>query len=211
MPGIHDLALFILSGLILNLTPGADVAYIVSRSASLGFRQGVVASLGVAAGCCVHVLCAAAGLSAILATSATAFIVVKMMGAAYLFYIGAGLLLSRGGKGGLPAQQVAVVSRRRVFTQGFLTNALNPKVALFFLAFLPQFVDADVTCKAVSFVILGMIFTFNSVFVNLAWAWSAERMSTLLGGNGRFAAWAKRAGGLVFVALGIRLAMEDAS
>ncbi len=210
MPGVHDLALFIISGLILNITPGADVAYIVSRSATLGWRQGIVAALGIGTGCFVHVFSAALGLSAILATSATAFTVVKLAGAAYLIYIGVGLLWNKNGNSKGAAQTKATtISKRKVFSQGFLTNALNPKVALFFLAFLPQFVSADAPSKPLAFFFLGVLFTINAVFINLLWAWSAARVSNLLSGNGRFGIWAKRMGGAVFMGLGIRLAMTD--
>src|SRR5204863_5784822 len=142
MTGIHDLWLFILSGLLLNMTPGVDTLYIVGRGTAQGFRAGAVAALGIAGGCVVHTLAAAVGLSAVLATSATAFMVVKWIGAAYLVYLGVTLLLtrSRARVGGPSAP--APASPQRIFAQGFLTNVLNPKVALFFLAFLPQFIAA---------------------------------------------------------------------
>ncbi|WP_285906118.1 LysE family translocator [Pseudodesulfovibrio pelocollis] len=211
MFGTHDLALFVVSGLLLNITPGQDVAYIVSRSAAHGLRDGCVAALGIGAGCFVHVFAAALGLSAILATSATAFLVVKLVGAAYLVWIGAVMLLGRGngrapsdGKGG---ERLARVPARKVFTQGFLTNALNPKVALFFLAFLPQFVDAG--SGSMAFLLLGVIFTVNGTLINLLWAWSAARLSTMFGGGGRFGVWIKRAVGALFVSFGLRLALAD--
>jgi threonine/homoserine/homoserine lactone efflux protein len=210
MFGVHDLALFVVSGLLLNITPGQDVAYIVSRSAAHGLRDGAVAALGIGAGCFVHVFAAALGLSAILATSATAFLVVKLVGAAYLVWIGAAMLLGLGGGHG-PARRdsLARVSARRVFTQGFLTNALNPKVALFFLAFLPQFVDAGAGSRPMAFLLLGVIFTVNGTLINLLWAWSAARLSTMLGGGGRFGVWIKRAVGALFVSFGIRLALAE--
>jgi threonine/homoserine/homoserine lactone efflux protein len=210
MFGVHDLALFVVSGLLLNITPGQDVAYIVSRSAAHGLRDGAVAALGIGAGCFVHVFAAALGLSAILATSATAFLVVKLVGAAYLVWIGAAMLLGRGGGHG-PSRRDALarVSARRVFTQGFLTNALNPKVALFFLAFLPQFVDAGAGSRPMAFLLLGVIFTVNGTLINLLWAWSAARLSTMLGGGGRFGVWIKRAVGALFVSFGIRLALAE--
>src|SRR5512143_3874350 len=133
MDGIHDLGLFVLSGLLLNVTPGADTLYIVARGTTQGTRAGAVAALGIGAGCIVHTLAAAVGLSAILATSATAFTIVKWIGAAYLVYLGAALLASRPAAAAPAALPRA--SLPRVFAQGFLTNVLNPKVALFFLAF----------------------------------------------------------------------------
>lgn len=208
MPGINDLTLFIVSGLLLNITPGQDVAYIVSRSASQGWRDGAVAALGVGTGCFVHVFAAALGLSAILATSATAFTVVKLVGAAYLIWVG--VTMWRGnGKGNGSGVQLPPTSLRKVFSQGFLTNALNPKVALFFLAFLPQFVSADATSKPLAFLFLGVLFTFNGTLVNLLWAWSAARVSALLGGGGSYGLWIKRVVGTLFIGLGIKLALTD--
>lgn len=210
MLGIHDLALFIVSGLLLNITPGQDVAFIVSRGASHGWKRGAIAALGVCAGCFVHVFSAALGLSAILATSATAFIVVKLAGAAYLLWIGATMIL---GSSAAPEKQVEYlrISKRRVFTQGFLTNALNPKVALFFLAFLPQFVAAEAPSKPLALFILGVIFTINAAGVNLVYAWTASRVSALFNGGGRYAKWLKRVAGTLFIGLGIRLALAEAN
>ena len=140
MDGIHNLGLFVLSGLLLNVTPGADTLYIVARGTTQGARAGAVAAMGIGTGCIVHTLAAALGLSAILATSATAFALVKWIGAAYLVYLGFALLAAGPTAGtGTPLQRASL---GRVFVQGFVTNVLNPKVALFFLAFLPQFIDA---------------------------------------------------------------------
>lgn len=209
MFGVHDLALFIISGLLLNITPGQDVAYIVSQGASRGWPSGAIAALGVGTGCFVHVFAAALGLSAILATSATAFTIVKLVGAAYLVWIG--LTMWRNGNGKKAADDMPFlrVSRRKVFSQGFLTNALNPKVALFFLAFLPQFVSVDAPSKPMAFLFLGILFTINGTVVNLLWAWSASRMSALFNGGGKYATWIKRTAGTLFIGLGIRLAMAD--
>lgn len=210
MFGIHDLALFVVSGLLLNITPGQDVAFIVSRGASHGWKRGAVAALGVGTGCFVHVFSAALGLSAILATSATAFTVVKLAGAAYLLWIGATMILGSGN--GKPAKKAEYlrISKRRIFTQGFLTNALNPKVALFFLAFLPQFVSVDAPSKPLALLVLGIVFTINGTLVNLCYAWSASRVSALFNGGGRYAAWIKRVAGTLFIGLGVRLALVEA-
>src|SRR5678815_830249 len=152
MLGTHDLWLFVLSGLLLNVTPGPDTLYIVARSTTQGFRGGAVAAMGIGAGTLVHILAAALGLSAILAASASAFTLVKFAGAIYLLYVGVSLLRSRA-----PAQDAPRIERaplQAVFMQGFLTNVLNPKVALFFLALLPQFVDAGAPSKALAFLFL---------------------------------------------------------
>jgi len=210
MLGIHDLILFIASGLLLNLTPGQDVALVVSRSTTLGWRRGMLAALGVGAGCFVHVAAAALGLSAVLATSATAFTLVKLAGAAYLVWLGLSMWRSSSSRVVGAEEQPPRISRRRVFAQGFLSNALNPKVALFFLAFLPQFVAADAPSKPLAFLVLGVVFTINGTVVNIGYAWFAAGVAGLLRGGGRWTPWIKRAGGTLFIGLGVRLALADA-
>src|SRR5262249_36141720 len=162
LPDAQSLGIFALAALVLLLTPGPAVLYIVARSVDQGRRAGLVSVLGVHVGTLVHVLAAAAGLSALLTASATAFSVVKYLGAAYLVYLGVRRLLSRGAS----AQRVDGRERRlsRVFLDGVTVNVLNPKTALFFLAFLPQFVDvtrgrvgAQVLCLGLVFVLLGAV------------------------------------------------------
>ncbi|WP_338668851.1 LysE family translocator [Pseudodesulfovibrio methanolicus] len=209
MFGVHDFALFVLSGLLLNITPGQDVFYIVSRGASHGWKIGSVAALGVGTGCFVHVFAAALGLSAILATSAMAFTMVKFVGAAYLIWVGLTMWRKNGNGHDTDNDEFFRVNVRKIYSQGFWTNALNPKVALFFMAFLPQFVAADAPNKPLAFLFLGVVFTLNGTLVNLAYAWSAARVSARLGKGGNFGTWAKRAAGTLFIGLGIRLAMSD--
>src|SRR5687768_5906692 len=143
MLGIHDFTLFVMAGLLLNITPGPDLLYVIGRSTTQGASAGAAAALGIGAGCFVHIAAAAFGLSAILAASATAFAIVRLIGALYLVYVGLSLLRSLKSKpqAQSPDENIPIASLRSVFTQGFLTNALNPKVALFFLAFVPQFID----------------------------------------------------------------------
>jgi threonine/homoserine/homoserine lactone efflux protein len=204
--GVHDLWLFVLSAFLLNVTPGPDTLYIVARSTAQGLRGGVLAALGIGAGALVHVSAAALGLSAILAASATAFTAVKLIGAAYLLYVGVGLLRSKNP----PARRDASTSRRfslrGVFMQGFLTNVLNPKVALFFLAFLPQFVAADAPSKPLAFLVLGIIFDFNGTLWNLFVAWTTARLSKLAP-SAAFNIWFNRCVGALFIGVGIRLAL----
>ena len=204
MLGTHDLALFIVSGLLLNVTPGADSLYIATRSATQGLVAGIAAVLGIGLGCCVHVLAAALGLSAVLATSAYAFTVVKLVGAAYLVYVGVSMLRARPA----PARTTTLPSAtlRTVIAQGFLTNVLNPKVALFFLAFVPQFIVPSAPDKPLAFIFLGAIFTVNGVLWCLFLAWAAARIGTL-GIGGRASLWLGRGVGGLFVALGVRLAL----
>ena len=207
MLGTHDLAVFVISGLLLNITPGADSLYIATRSVSQGGRAGVAAVAGIGLGCCVHIVAAALGLSAVLATSAAAFTFVKLAGAAYLVYVGVSLLRTRSAS----AQSAACVAPapwRKIVVQGFLTNVLNPKVALFFLAFVPQFIDSSAANKPLAFLFLGLIFAVNGVLWCLFLAWAAARFGTL-GVGPRTARWFSRGVGALFVALGLRLAFAE--
>ena len=210
MLGIHEIWLFIISGLLLNITPGPDTAYIVGRSIQLGWRGGVVAVLGIEAGCTLHVLAAAIGLSALLAASSMAFMLVKWAGAAYLCFIGVKMLLSRAP---VPAATAAnksdAISMRQVFVQGALSNALNPKVALFFLAFLPQFVASDSPHKAAAFALLGLIFMFNGTLWCLGVALFTARAAGRIRKSGRILAWINRGLGGLFCYLGVRVAMTQ--
>jgi threonine/homoserine/homoserine lactone efflux protein len=209
MLGIHDLWLFILSGLLLNITPGPDTVYILGRSVQLGWRGGASAALGIGCGCLVHVTGAAIGLSALLAASSTAFAIVKLVGAAYLLFVGFRMLVLR-------PQPIAAaaddgnVSLRRVFWQGVMTNALNPKVALFFLAFLPQFVSAEAPHKALAFALLGGIFVLNGTVWCLGLAAFAARAARHIKRSTRALLWINRALGGFFIWLGIRVAMLEA-
>jgi threonine/homoserine/homoserine lactone efflux protein len=206
MLGTHDFALFVAAGVLLNITPGPDMLYIIGRSTTQGLRAGAAASLGIGAGCVVHSVAAALGLSAVLAASATAFSIVQMIGAAYLVYVGISLIRSaRVPHDAAPVVALAPATLRTVFMQGFLTNVLNPKVALFFLAFLPQFIDADAPSKPLAFLFLGAVFNLNGTLWNLFVAWSAARMTAGLK-HSRLAAWFNRCIGGFFVYLGFRLA-----
>jgi len=205
---VHDLPLFVATGLLLNITPGADLALIGARSAAQGFRCGAAAALGVGAGCFVHVAAAALGLSALIASSGAAFTVLRWLGAAYLVWLGIGLLRASGAAVSTAAAEPAVTWRRS-FAQGFLTNALNPKVALFFLAFLPQFIDAAAPHKALAFVALGAVFAVNGTLVNVAFAALIARLRGALGAQPAVGRWLGRGVGAVFIALGVRLAWFD--
>ena len=211
MIGIHDLPLFIAAGLILNLTPGPDMAYIAARSATGGFRDGAAAVFGITAGCCVHTLAAAAGLSALLATSATAFEIVKWCGALYLAYAGIRLLCAR--ERGLPAPAVGEGAKppSRIFREALLVNVFNPKVALFFLAFVPQFIERDAPAKALAFIALGALFNFDSLFVNLPVAWLASRTARRVRSAANALRWLRRVTGGVFIVLAARLALTSRS
>ena len=208
MFGIHDLALFVISGLLLNIMPGPDSLLIMTRSATQGWRAGVAAAWGIGAGVMVHVLAAAIGLSALLATSATAFLLVKYIGAAYIIWMAIGLLRSKAG-GQAKLSAAPPLPYRKIFAQGFLTNVLNPKVALFFLAFVPQFIAPGTTNTPLAFLMLGTLFNINAIPVNIGWAllaaWMAKRMDTVRRGMH----WLDRVAGAMFIGFGLKLAFTD--
>ncbi len=206
---IHDLPLFMTAALLVNLTPGPDMLFVIGNSAAHGRRAGVMASLGIGAGCVLHTILAAVGLSALLAASAMAFEVVKWVGAGYLVWIGISMMRS---KASGPPKAAAAVAPTRVFWQGAITNALNPKVALFFLAFLPQFISPSESGQAAAFVLLGAVFNIGGTAINIVMALMTgalrERMAQSTS-VGRIGAWLRRAAGAVFVGLGVKLALSS--
>jgi threonine/homoserine/homoserine lactone efflux protein len=211
---VDHLGLFIVAGLVLNLTPGPDVLYIVSQALRGGVRPGLVAAMGITAGCFLHVAAAALGVGAVLATSATAFNALKWAGAAYLLWVGARLLW-RPVPADPNAPLLASADRAKmtltsVFVRGFVTNVLNPKVALFFLAFVPQFIPAHALDPALTFVVLGVLFNFNGLLVCMAWALAASWLAR----NARVVQqglhWLDRMAGVLFVGFGLKLALSDA-
>lgn len=206
MFGIHDFGLFLCAGVLLNLTPGPDTVYILGRSIAYGRRAGVASAFGICAGSIFHTCAAAFGLSAFLATSAWAFSAVKLAGAAYLIFLGLRALLRREHDLHVPAkfEQNDPVA---AFRQGILTNVLNPKVALFFLAFLPQFIDSATPSKMAAFLMLGLTFVMTGTIWCLVLAWFAAAFSARLRGNAAVAAMLNRAVGSLFIFLGLRLAV----
>ena len=207
---IQQLPLFVAAGLLLNITPGVDMALVLRSGAAHGLRAGAAAALGISAGCCVHIAAAALGVSALLAGSPAAFLALQWVGAAYLVWLGIGLLRSRPATGPADAPADPARALRRLFAQGFLTNALNPKVALFFLAFVPQFIRAEPAHPAWAFVLLGGVFVVNSTLVSLALAAAAAALRQRLAGQARWqrlAPWLNRGVGALFIALGLKLAL----
>jgi RhtB (resistance to homoserine/threonine) family protein len=205
MFGIHDFGLFLAAGILLNLTPGPDTVYILGRSIAQGREAGVASALGISLGSIFHTCAAALGLSAILATSALAFSTIKLMGGAYLIFLGVKMILDRRKQLSLPSN-----FRRRTtvaaFRQGILTNILNPKVALFFLAFLPQFIDPASNAKVPAFILLGLTFVTTGTIWCLILAWFASVFSERLRANETISQWLNRTAGALFVFLGVRLA-----
>ena len=215
MIDIEHLGLFVVAGILLNLTPGPDVLFIVSQTLRGKVRSGIVASFGITAGCCVHMLAAAVGISSLLATSAMAFNILKWAGALYLI--------------GLGIQQVLLSTNRRefdlklhstesqnsalasVFIKGFATNVLNPKVALFFMAFVPQFIPANAPEPTQQFILLGSLFNFNGLLICFAWTFAAAYLARHGAGMRRAKRWLDRGVGVLFVSLGLQLAWTEAS
>lgn len=213
MPDTAHLLLFIGAGWLLNLTPGPDVLYIVTQGLKGGVRAGLVAALGIVSGCFVHVFAAAFGVGALLAASTTAFTALKWVGAGYLFWMGLKLLLSRGTSPAMVSEVLPTVAKPvsllRVYQRGFLTNVLNPKVALFFLAFVPQFIAPDAPNKVLVFLSLGLLFNINSLPINFGYAWLAAKASERLQTAERAMRWMDRVAGAMFIGFGCKLAMSD--
>jgi RhtB (resistance to homoserine/threonine) family protein len=217
--GIQNLWLFILAGWALNLTPGPDVFYMVTHSLKSGWRAGAVAAAGITAGCFVHVAAATVGLSAIITASATAFTVLKWIGAAYLVYVGWQMLTSKLNsdtsqfiaKEQENAWAKSHIDYKKVFLQGFWTNVLNPKVALFFLAFLPQFIRPTAAQPWLAFLVLGVLFNVNAIPVNLGYVTLAAWVSQRAGVVQHSLHWLERAAGALFIGFGVKLALSESA
>lgn len=203
-----SLALFVVAGIILNLTPGPDVVYIVTNALKRGFRAGAVAALGIVSGCFVHIIGAAVGVGALIAASAELFAVLKYIGAAYLIYIGIRMLLSKA-PATLADGEASQQSLSQIFWRGFMTNALNPKVALFFLAFVPQFIAPGTENTLLLFLGLGMLFNLNSLWVNLGWAAAAAWLAARATSVKSVMHWIERGAGVLFVGFGVKLATSS--
>jgi len=207
MFGIINFGAFIISGILLNLTPGTDTMYILSRSISQGKKAGILSALGIASGALIHCIMAALGLSILLANSVIAFTIIKYLGALYLIYLGIRTLL-------IKSQQLFEVDTSKkkkgdygkIYLSGILTNVLNPKIALFFLAFLPQFIDTRNANDALPFLILGLSFVFTGTIWCLALASFAGKLSEKIRKNYNFKIWLDKITGIIFILLGLKLA-----
>lgn len=209
MFGIEHYAAFVLAGILLNITPGADTFYILARSIGQGRLAGIVSVCGIGTGALVHIALAAFGLSTILASSATAYAIVRYAGAAYLVFIG--IITFRTAKRARSDKHTAVERQSlfRVYYQGILTNLLNPKVALFFLSFLPQFVSPENAYGPVPFLILGFTFLITGSIWCFFLALSSSFMTGALRKKQRIARWLQRGCGAVFVGLGLTVALKN--
>ena len=212
MLGTHSLGVFAATVLVVNATPGVDMMLVLTRTLRHGAFGGIAAALGVAAGCVVHTLVAAFGVAALLAASSAAFAALKWADAAYLLWLAFAMLRDAA----RPHADAALdASRRaespgaaRLFAQGLLTNVLNPKVALFFLAFLPQFIDPKTPTRVSAFLLLGAVFMFNGTLWCLLLAWFAGSVSQKVRDNPRAQIAMKRGTGALFIGLGTKLAVD---
>lgn len=178
MFGIIHYEMFLAASIILNMTPGSDTIYVLSRSIAQGRRTGMYSVLGTSAGCVIHTVLAALGLSVILAQSAVVFMMVKIAGAIYLGYLGLTMLLAKDTLAAAPAQ--AAMSPKDTFWQGLIIDVLNPKVALFFLSFLPQFIDPQNSYGIIPFLILGLTFIVTGALWLLGVVYFSAKVTTLL-------------------------------
>jgi len=205
---VNDFLLFAFASLMLNITPGNDMLYVATRSTSQGVKAGIVSSLGIAGGCLVHLLAAVVGLSAIIANSALAFDIIKYVGAAYLVYLGIKSFLSKQNKFSIN-DKIEKKSLSKLFWQGVFTNVLNPKVALFFLAFLPQFIHPEKGNTALQILLLGLWFNFSGTVVNSIVAILFGRLGNWLADKQTFIKWQNKVTGLLLVGLGIKVALSS--
>ena len=208
MFGIENYWLFMLSGIILNITPGADTMYIVTRSIAQGKNAGIVSVLGISTGGLIHTMLAAFGLSVILASSQTAFNIIKYAGALYLIYLGVSVFLKRKARPTSPDHQCPNANLPVVYFQGVVTNLLNPKVALFFLSFLPQFIDPGQAHGPVPFLILGGTFFTTGTIWCLIVACAASYLTTALRKNSKISKILQSISGIIFISLGLNLAFR---
>lgn len=198
---------FLSAAVFLNLAPGPDIAFILGQTLRSGRRHGFSAMLGIWSGAALHVLMAAAGLSAILATSALTFSVVKWVGAAYLIWLGMKMLLSKGGSL-IPGNDGSSLRLKSVYWQGVLVSTLNPKVAIFFLAFLPQFVVVGAGPVGAQLLLHGSLIIVVAAFVEPPLVMLGSKLGAFLREVPRVGLWMDRGLGALFVVLGSRLAVS---
>jgi threonine/homoserine/homoserine lactone efflux protein len=207
--GIENYTGFVAAAILLNLTPGSDTLYILTRSIAQGSRAGLVSVAGIMSGCVIHVLAAAFGLSLILSTSAAAFFMVKWAGALYLIFLGIRTLRTASPLFEGAHHRFSHNDLMTIYRQGVVTNVLNPKVALFFLSFLPQFINPSDAQGPLPFLVLGGTFLFTGTLWCLVLTRAATRMTQTLRKNRRISIWMQKLSGIVFIGFGVRLALDE--
>ena len=207
MPDSTSLLAFVAAALVVLLIPGPGVMYVLARSLSQGQRAGLVSVLGLSAGAFVHVIAATVGLSALLLASAAAFGIVKLLGAAYLIYLGIRALMSR--EANVEVEMPAPRSLRRLFTDGVIVSVLNPKVAVFFLAFLPHFADPSRGSVSAQMFVLGFLYCLLALCTDGAYALLAARLRHWMRGPIASGPLPRYASGAVYIGLGVSTALVD--
>lgn len=205
---LHEYLLFVLAAFALVLVPGPDMLYMLGRCVAQGRRAGILSAIGINLGGYVHIAAAVLGLSALLAASATAFTVVKWVGAAYLIYLGLSALLRKPEPLAIDRETAVARQARTIIWQAFLGDVLNPKVALFFLALLPQFVNRAAPHPALQILLLGLTVTVIALPTNIVIVCCAARITRGLRRNGSLTLWLRRSLGALFIVIGLRIAVE---
>jgi RhtB (resistance to homoserine/threonine) family protein len=208
MFGIENYLVFIVSGIILNITPGNDTIYILSRSIAQGRKAGVISVLGISTGALTHTIMASLGLSVILSKSILLFDVIKYIGVVYLVYIGIKTIVSKNNPFSNQTNIESLIDYKQIYKQGFLTNLFNPKVALFFLSFLPQFINPNINNTPVPFFILGVTFLTTGTIWCLFLAYASSSLSGILRENNNISTITHKLSGMIFIGLGLKLAFE---
>jgi threonine/homoserine/homoserine lactone efflux protein len=208
MFNIQNLYLFFIASLLLNLTPGNDMIYVASRSISQGIKAGTISALGVFIGCFVHILAAVFGLSIIIAKSAFLFQLIKFLGAGYLIYLGVRALITKSDFN-KDIARLAPINKWKLLKQGIITNALNPKVALFFLSFLPQFIQPGSPLYKAQLFSLGLWFDLQGTFVLIIVAYLLGKTGNFIKNNQKFWRIQEKITGIILVGLGIKVALSS--
>jgi len=207
MAAITDIYLFILAGLLLNITPGVDLLYVLNKSISKGFNAGIVAALGISTGCLFHVFLVVLGLSALLEASPSAFLLIKYIGALYLLYLGLSMFFNSKNKT-KEENDTSALNYKKIYYSGILINILNPKVALFFITFLPQFININASDKSMGLLILGLTFIAVGIIVSSIIVYMACKISNKFTYKTSFVKYIKKLVGTLFIGFGIKLALD---
>ncbi|MGC5802964.1 LysE family translocator [Ralstonia pseudosolanacearum] len=202
-----NVLLFLLSSVAITVMPGPDNLQVIARGASQGRKAGLAAAAGFASGCLFHTTLAALGLAAVLQSAPAAFQAIRWLGAAYLVWLGVQALRSKGGVGPSVSAQAAAPDLWQVFRQSVLANMLNPKVTLFFVVFLPQFVDAQAGHAALQMLLLGGVFMAQTIVVFGLYGWCAAVLGGWMRRTPRASLWLDRVSGCIFIGLGLRVAL----
>ncbi|MBA4850418.1 LysE family translocator [Emticicia sp. BO119] len=208
MPDLQHFLLFALAALMLNLTPGNDMLFVITRSLSYGTKAGIFAALGIGVGCFVHIFASVVGLSLLIRQSAFLFNLIRYAGAAYLIYIGVKSFLEKPATMLINQNQVKKISSLKTLQQGSITNVLNPKVSLFFLAFLPQFIDNQPDNVTTQILLLGLWFNISGTVVNVLIALLFSKIVARLNKFQQFWKWQNKISGGILVGLGLHIALK---